>query len=132
MAQVRLQASGPAAAAVVWQRYVDPSLWRTWAPQINGVEYPHARLTAGASGHVIGPLGLRVPFTIDSVAEEGRTWSWTVALRAMGRDLVRMHLGHGVQADGSGSTTWLLLSGRWPVIVGYVPIAQFALRRLTR
>ena len=80
---------------------------------------------------------MRVPFTVDAVDEQGKTWAWTVRLRVRDRDIVTLALAHGVlergvEADGKGSATWLRLQGAWPVVLGYAPIASYALRRLVR
>ncbi len=127
-----MRSGGPADAALVWQRYVEPKLWSSWAPHIRSVQYSMPRLQANTTGAVCGPLGLRVPFTVDAVDEQSRTWSWTVHLRIRGRNVLTMALAHGVESDGTGCLTWLRLRGRWPVVVGYAPAARFALRRLVR
>ncbi len=132
MGELTLRATGPIDATTAWRRYAEPRLWSAWAPHIRGVNYVPARLHTGEGGEVIGPLGLRVPFRIDAVDEEARTWSWTVWLRARGLTLVTVDLAHGVEAQGLGSTTWLRLRGAWPVIVAYAPISRWALRYLVR
>lgn len=132
MGEVRLRVAGPADPQVVWDRYAEPVRWATWSPQIRGVTYGRDRIRAGTCGEVRGPLGLAVPFTVDAVDERSMTWSWTVRLRVAGADLISVDLDHGVAAAGSGATTWLHLRGAWPVIVGYAPIARFALWRLLR
>lgn len=132
MGEVRLRVQGPADPQIVWDRYADPTLWATWSPYIRGVTYPHDRIRSGARGQVHGPLGLRVPFTVDAVDEEDLTWSWTVRLRCAQRDVVTVGLDHGVEPCGRGAATWLHLRGAWPVVVGYAPIARCALSRLLR
>ncbi|MGB3763232.1 MAG: hypothetical protein WA966_08415 [Ornithinimicrobium sp.] len=99
-------------------------------------------MTAATTGEVCGPLGVRVPFTVDAVDEQSRTWAWTVHVCARGRNLITVSLAHGVEAPavggraaddhGGGCTTWLRLQGAWPVVVGYVPLAWYALGRLVR
>lgn len=132
MGEVRLRVSGSVDPATAWRRYAEPRLWSTWAPHIHGVDYALERLHSGTSGVVIGPLGLRVPFTIDAVDEEARQWSWTVQLRVRASAVVTVDLAHGVEAEGSGTTTWLRLRGAWPIIVAYAPVSRWALRFLVR
>ncbi len=127
-----LRVCGPIDPTTAWQRYAEPRLWSTWAPHIRGVDYALDRLHTGTSGAVIGPLGLRLPFTIDAIDEENRTWSWTVQLRTRGHALVTVDLDHGVEAGGTGTATWLRLRGAWPVILAYAPVSRWALRYLVR
>ncbi|MGC1208119.1 MAG: hypothetical protein WA880_09220 [Ornithinimicrobium sp.] len=106
------------------------------------MDYPLPWLQAGTTGTVCGPLGLRVPFTVDAVDEQGKTWAWTVRLRVRDHDIVTLALAHGVQEHGveehrveeqaKGCATWLTLDGAWPVVQGYAPIARYALGRLVR
>ncbi len=114
----------------MWRRYAEPALWATWAPHIRGVDYPLARLLADTAGTVCGPLGLRVPFTVDAIDEQSKTWAWTVHLRLWGRAMVTVSLAHGVEEHGEGCATWLRLHGAWPVVLGYAPVAWYAMRRL--
>jgi len=132
MGELTMRVAGPVDPATAWQRYAEPRLWSTWAPHIRGVDYDADRLHAGTSGVVIGPMGARVPFTIDAVDEPRRTWSWTVRPRLAGRAVVSIDLAHGVEARGLGPATWLKLRGPWPVIVAYAPVARWALRFLVR
>ncbi|MGB3827672.1 MAG: hypothetical protein WA962_02765 [Ornithinimicrobium sp.] len=132
MGELTLRASGPVDPSRAWQRYAEPARWADWAPHLRGVDYPLPRLRANTAGQVCGPWGLRVPFTVERCDEASRTWSWTVHLRVREADVVTVALAHGVVADEGGCATWLRLRGRWPVILGYAPIAQLALRRLVR
>lgn len=122
-----LRAGGAAEAAEVWERYAVPRRWPTWSPQIQRVETAAARIVAGASGKVVGPLGVHVRFVIDDVDEAARTWSWRVRVGP-----VTLHLEHAVLIDGPGSATTLRMHGPLPVVAGYAPVAQLALNRLVR
>ncbi|MGY1777466.1 SRPBCC family protein [Geodermatophilus sp. SYSU D00804] len=128
MTTVTLHATGPVSPAEAWERYARPARWPQWAPQITGVEVPGPRLAAGVSGRVRGPVGVTLPFVVESVDEAARQWAWTVSAGP-----VRLHLLHWV-ADGpdGGSTTGLRISGPAPVVVGYAPLAQLAIGRLVR
>ncbi|MBO1754404.1 SRPBCC family protein [Allobranchiibius sp. CTAmp26] len=120
-----LSASGSATAADAWERYARPELWSTWSPQIRGVETDADRLAAGVTGTVVGPLGVRVAFVVDSFDEATMRWAWTARVGP-----VRMQLVHGVDAAPGGCSTWLRATGAWPVLAAYLPIARWALHRL--
>jgi hypothetical protein len=123
-----LHATGPVDPAEVWERYAVPARWPSWAPHITGVELAVPRLAAGAAGRVHGPGGLALPFEVEAVDEAARRWSWRVHAGP-----VTLHLVHWVTAapDG-GTTTGLRTSGPAPVVLGYAPLATWALRRLVR
>lgn len=125
MANVTLTARGSASAATVWERYAQIEQWAQWAPQINRVERSAERIAPGVTGRVVGPVGVSVGFVIDDVDDAGRRWSWTVR-----RGPLRVRLHHGVHTDGDGARTWLTVDAPLPVVLGYTPIARFALRRL--
>jgi hypothetical protein len=123
-----LHATGPLPPGEVWERYAVPARWPDWAPQITGVEVPVSRLAAGVRGRVRGPLGVTLPFVVDTVDETARRWSWTVSLGP-----VQVHLLHWVaEGPDGGSTTGLRISGPAPLVVGYAPLAQLAISRLVR
>ena len=128
MTTVTLHASGPERPAEVWERYAVPARWSEWAPQISGVDVPVDRLDAGVRGRVRLPVGLAVPFVVDTVDEAARRWSWTVEVGPL-----RLHLLHWV-ADGpdGGSTTGLRISGPAPAVLPYAPLARLAIGRLVR
>ncbi|GAB3687211.1 SRPBCC family protein [Angustibacter aerolatus] len=118
---------GSAAPATAWERYALPALWPTWSPQIRRVECSTERLVAGSTGRVHGPPGVAVRFVVDEVDERARTWSWTVHAGP-----VTMRLHHGVRADAEGCATTLVVEGPAPVVLAYLPLAGWALRRLVR
>lgn len=122
--QAGTSADGPAAPALVWERYADPGRWAGWAPQIRRVETAATRIAPGVTGRVHGPLGVRVAFTVTAVDEAARTWAWDVTAGPL-----RLHLCHGVEADGH---SWLTIDGPAPVVVAHLPVARTALRRLVR
>ncbi|MGY1773995.1 SRPBCC family protein [Blastococcus sp. SYSU D00813] len=128
MTTTTLHASGPRLPSEVWDRYRYLDRWHEWAPQITGVDCPQRLLTAGARGRVRGPGGVALPFTIDAVDPSARSWSWTV-----GAGPVRLRLHHWV-TDGpdGGTTTGLRTTGPAPLVLGYAPLAQWALHRLVR
>lgn len=128
MTTLTLHATGPAAPDEVWERYAVPARWQQWAPQITGVELPAARLASGLRGRVHAPLGVTLPFVVDTVAEAARQWSWTVSAGP-----VRLHLLHWVgEGPDGGSTTGLRITGPPLLVAGYAPLAQLAIGRLVR
>jgi hypothetical protein len=129
MSTIRLEAHGPAPESLAWERYADPGLWSTWAPQIQRVETVLSRLEAGGTGTVRAGLLPRptigVPFTVLAVDETAHEWSWEARLGPL-----RLRLEHGVDAHPDGSSTWLRVHGPLPVLLGYAPVARLALGRL--
>ena len=106
-------------------RYAEPARWPDWAPQINRVDASADRIAPGVTGRVVGPVGIAVHFVIDAVDEAARRWSWTVH-----RGPLRVRLQHGVRARPTGCATWLTIDAPLPVVLGYAPLARFALGRL--
>lgn len=106
----RLSARGDVSAQTAWERYARPELWATWSPQIRGVETDAERLYVGATGTVLGPVGIRVTFVVDSFEEESKRWSWTARLGP-----IRIVLNHGVDAEPGGCSTSLRAQAAWPV-----------------
>lgn len=125
--RVTLQSTGNAQAPEVWERYMDPTRWKTWAPQIIGVEYHGERLTADTTGRVLGPLGVPIDFRVESVDEHSWTWSWSAWFR---NRAIGVHLAHGVLTRPNGTRAWVTIDGSPPLVLPYLPIAKFALGRL--
>ncbi|HEY6745415.1 MAG TPA: SRPBCC family protein [Mycobacteriales bacterium] len=123
--RMTLAATGPVPAAEAWDRYARPDRWPTWSPQLSRVEPAGAVLAAGLTGRVYAPLGISAGFTVTAVDAAARTWRWEVR-----RGPLRLRLEHGVQPAGDGSLTWLVLWGPAPVLLGYAPLASYALHRL--
>ncbi len=125
----RLVVSGPRPADDVWDRYVRPSRWPEWSPQIRSVEYAGERLAPGTTGVVRGPGRLPVHFRILDVDASGpvRRWSWTATAAG-----VRLTLVHTVEATATGTRTGLTIDGFAPAVAAYLPAAWWALRRLVR
>ncbi|MCW2867738.1 MAG: hypothetical protein JWR20_1926 [Marmoricola sp.] len=129
MVTLTSEAHGSLDVARAWERYADPDLWSTWSPQIQRVERSTARLSPGMTGTVRAGLlprpTLPVPFTVEEVDEARREWSWRAHLGP-----VTLHLDHGVVGRGTGSSTWLRISGPAVVVLPYLPVARLALGRL--
>ncbi len=125
MGQRRLEAHGPVDPATAWERYAEIAAWCTWSPQIRRVEADSARIAPGTTGVVHALGGLRVPFTVTTVEEAARTWSWVVRVGPVG-----LTLHHAVHPQDGGAGTVLVLEGPAVVLLGYAPVAWLALRRL--
>ena len=92
-----------------------------------GTDPAPRRIAPGLRGVVIGPVGVQVPFEVLTVDEPAMRWTWRV--RAAFAELT---LEHSVTPDGEGSRTDLTIIGPAPLVVGYAPVARFALTRLVR
>ncbi|NCD20565.1 MAG: SRPBCC family protein, partial [Actinobacteria bacterium] len=85
-----VEVSGPASVALAWERYADPALWSTWAPQIRRVTWRGGdRLAAGLTGVVHAIAGVNVPFEVTAVDAAAHDWSWIV--RPLGVTLRMRH-----------------------------------------
>lgn len=124
---LEISATGARPLDEVWERYIHPGLWSTWAPQIRSVTCDDDVIAAGTRGVVHGPVLVRVPFTIESVDHEERRWTWRVGVGPFG---VRMD--HGVEATSVGTRAWARIHLPVAVALPYAPVARFALRRLVR
>ncbi len=122
---LRLSATGPLAPEHAWARYTEPRRWSVWSPQIREVDYPLAVVEPGTHGRVRGVGGVVAVFTVDEVDHATRTWSWSVRSGPL-----RVRLDHGVEEAAGGSTAWAEVHALWPVVVGYAPVARWALGRL--
>ena len=127
MTTITISASGPATPEEVWERYARPARWPQWAPQIRGVDVADDRLRVGTKGRVIGPFGVAATFEVQRWDDATRRWSWQAEFGP-----ISLRLDHGVDARGTGSSTFLTVHGPLPVVIAYLPIARFALRRLVR
>lgn len=122
-----VEASGTAHPDTVWRRFVDPSQWSSWAPQIRDVTTESAELRVGGTGRVHGPGPVAVDYEVVEVEAGPRVWSWEVAA---GPARVRMR--HVVLPTAEGGSR-ALLQVHGPAAVpaqAYRPVAGAALRRL--
>ena len=112
--------------AAVWERYAVPGSWPDWLPQITGVDLSTPRLSPGAKGKLHAPMGVSIPFVIDSVDEAGRTFGWTIRI-----GLLKLRLQNWVH-DGpdGGSVAGMRVNGPGPLVSAYAGQAQGALEKL--
>ncbi|MGL5852141.1 MAG: SRPBCC family protein [Phycicoccus sp.] len=121
----RLVAIGRLHPDVVWARYTRPSAWSTWAPHIRSVDYPLDTIAAGTAGRVHGPPGVTADFRIDEVDPDARRWSWSVRSGPL-----RLRFDHGADPHPHGCSAWMTTDAAWPLVLGYAPLASWALGRL--
>lgn len=127
--QTTVDAIGTATAGAVWERFVNPERWSSWAPQITGVDYAQTRLTSGTTGRVHGPLRIRLDFEIENVDEVGRTWTWRTWWL---RRTVCMTLTHGVAPCPDGSRAWVTVDGSPLLVLPNRPMSKLALTQLVQ
>lgn len=121
-----VEVSGPLDAGAVWERYAVPGSWPDWLPQITSVDLSTPRLSAGAKGKLHAPMGVSIPFTVDSVDEAARRFAWTIRV-----GLLKLRLENWVAAapDG-GATAGMRVNGPGPLVGAYAGQARGALERL--
>ncbi|MFJ3222532.1 SRPBCC family protein [Streptomyces sp. NPDC086783] len=122
-----LHAEGTAPVDEVWLRYVTPTCWPSWSPQIRAVRVAADRIVPGMSGQVVSLARITASFVIESVDEERREWTWRVRL---GPVWLRLH--HAVREHGDGTATTLRMEGPAPALALYAGPARLALHRLVR
>ncbi len=120
-----VEAVGPAAPEVAWERYDDLTAWPDWAPQITDVDASGRRLELGVRGAVRVVGGLTVPFVVTGVDRAARRWSWIA--RPLG---IALTLNHTVQTHPDGTRATLSIEGPTVVVTAYAPFATVALGRL--
>ncbi len=128
--QVSVDRRGDAAPQVVWQRYLDPATWPSWAPHIADVVYPHPRLRPGTDGLVKGPVGVRAHFRIDEIDGTDKTrrvWRWAVRCGP-----VRLRLEHLVEPCAAGTRATIIIQGPPVLTDAYAWACRPALTRLVR
>jgi hypothetical protein len=121
-----VEVSGPRDAAAVWERYAVPGSWPDWLPQITGVDLSTPRLSPGAKGKLHAPMGVSIPFSVESVDEDARTFAWTIRV-----GLLKLRLENWVH-DGpdGGSVAGMRVNGPGPLVSAYAGQAQGALEKL--
>jgi hypothetical protein len=127
--RLTLRADGTADIATVWERYANPQLWATWAPQIRRVECSAERLALGVTGTVFGVIpNLGAKFEVVEFCADDHRWVWDVSA---GR--VRMHLEHRSESRiGGGTSTALVVDGPAAAVLTYAPVARISLEALVR
>jgi hypothetical protein len=121
-----VEVGGPRDAAAVWERYALPGSWPDWLPQITGVDLSTPRLSPGAKGKLHAPMGVSIPFAVDAVDEDARTFAWTIRV-----GLLKLRLENWVhEAPDGGSVAGMRVKGPGPLVAAYAGQAQASLERL--
>lgn len=121
----RIEARGPATVQEAWARYEDPCRWPEWAPHIRSVDADGPRLRPGLMGRVRVVGGVRASFVVETVDTDHHTWTWRVSCGP-----IRLHLAHDLSPAGVGCRAGLTTTGPRAVVLPYLPLAAWALRRL--
>jgi hypothetical protein len=127
MTTITIGVQGQADPELAWERYARPSQWSKWSPQISSVDVEGDRIVTGLRGTVHALHAVRIPFVITEVDEAARSWSWRAYL---GPAALTLH--HEVIQIPAGTRTTLRVSGLAPLVLGYVPLARWALTNLVR
>lgn len=133
-----LTEQGPVAADEVWDRYVVPARWTRWAPHLTAVSASDPTIRPGTTGCVTAVGFVRAAFVVDEVDAASRRWSWTVRLGPIVLHLVHRVLdptplpeaGPGRSQGPPGCATRVEITGPRLVVLPYLPVMGFALRRL--
>lgn len=89
-------------------------------------------IRAGSTGvvHAVHPaIGLKIPFEVTDFDESAMDWAWNARL-PLGVNLHLRHLVESAPGRNGGSRTRLWVTGPAPIALGYLPVAQLALRAL--
>ena len=127
--RLTLRASGAAELGLVWQRYSQPGLWSSWAPQIRRVDCDADTLAVGVTGTVYGVVpNIGAQFEVVEFDDDAHRWAWDVVAGP-----VRMHLDHSSEARiGGGTSTTLIADGPAAAVLTYAPVARLSLESLVR
>ena len=66
-----------ASAERVWQLLTDTRTWPRWGPSVRAVDSPERYIRSGLTGRICTPIGLWVPFTIETFTPNVY-WDWRV------------------------------------------------------
>jgi len=110
-----------APAERVWRLITDTRAWPRWGPTVRAVDSPERFIRAGLTGRVCTPVGLWMPFTIETF-EPNRYWDWRVGgLTATG---------HRVEAIAENRCRLSFTVPIWAA--GYGWVCRLALNRIQR
>jgi uncharacterized protein YndB with AHSA1/START domain len=107
--------------ARAWRLITDTQTWPVWGPSVQEVECNDRYIRAGSSGRVRTPVGIWMPFVIDSFEPEAY-WDWCVAGVPA--------TGHRVEPVGPNRCRLTFTVPTWAF--GYGLICRLALMRIDR
>lgn len=110
-----------ASAERVWRLITDTRTWPRWGPSVRAVDSPQRFIHAGLAGRICTPIGLWVPFTIETF-RPNRNWDWRVGGLAA--------TGHRVEAIDENRCQLYFDVPIWAA--GYGIVCRLALNRIQR
>lgn len=110
-----------APADVVWHLITDTRTWPSWGPSVLAVDTPERYIRAGLAGRIRTPIGLWLPFTIETFRQY-RYWDWRVGGLAA--------TGHHVEAIEEDRCRLDFTVPIWAF--GYGIVCRLALNRIQR
>jgi hypothetical protein len=102
---------------MVWHLITDTRTWPRWGPSVLAVDSPERYIRAGLAGRIRTPIGLWLPFTIETF-EPYRYWDWRVGglaatghhVEAIAKDRCRLDFTVPIWAFGYGIVCRLALN----------------------
>jgi hypothetical protein len=110
----------------VWQELVDLDRWPRWGPTVRAARLDDGgrELHAGATGAVLTPVGLWLPFTVEQWSQDGGRWTWSWRVAGVPATT------HSVAAAGPGRSRLEMTVPWWaPAYLGVVRVALTRIRR---
>ena len=105
----------------VWRLITDTRTWHRWGPSVRAVDCDDRFIRSGSSGRIRTPVGVWVPFVVESFEPESY-WDWRVAGVAA--------TGHRVEPVGPNRCRLTFTVPVWAF--GYGLVCRLALMRIDR
>ncbi|MGD8542214.1 MAG: SRPBCC family protein [Desulfobacteraceae bacterium] len=105
----------------IWRLITDTHTWPHWGPSVRAVDCTERFLRAGSSGRIRTPMGIWVPFVVESFEPE-HFWDWRVAGVPA--------TGHRVESVGPNRSRLTFTVPVWAL--GYGLVCRLALMRIDR
>lgn len=105
----------------VWRLITDTRTWQRWGPSVRAVDCDDRFIHAGSSGRILTPIGIWVPFTVETF-DPWRYWDWRVGGLAA--------TGHRVKPLGPNRCRLTFTVPAWAF--GYGLVCRLALLRIDR
>jgi uncharacterized protein YndB with AHSA1/START domain len=105
----------------IWRLITDTHTWPHWGPSVRAVDCAERFVRAGSSGRIRTPMGIWVPFVVQSFEPE-HYWDWRVAGVPA--------TGHRVESVGPNRCRLTFTVPVWAL--GYGLVCRLALMRIDR
>jgi len=105
----------------VWRLITDTQTWHRWGPSVRAVDCDDRFIRSGSSGRIRTPVGVWVPFVVESFEPESY-WDWRVAGVPA--------TGHRVEPVGPNRCRLTFTVPVWAF--GYGLVCRLALMRIDR